>query len=101
MPQGALRFEAWANIPASVVRGAERSFDREGLPRNLLDVVRKKKSIVIEDLSSYADWREPVPPTASWAGFPILLHGRVIAIVNVQTIKQRITPGQSPSSNQL
>ena len=91
-PQGGLRFEAWANVPASVVRGAERSFSREGLPRNLADVVRTKKPVVIENLSSYPDWREPVPPTASWAGFPILLHGRVIAIVNVQTIKQRITP---------
>ncbi|MFZ2412938.1 MAG: sensor domain-containing diguanylate cyclase [Candidatus Cryosericum sp.] len=91
-PQGVLRFEAWANILSSVVRGAERSFSREGLPRNLLDVVRTKKSVVIEDLSSYADWREPVSSTASWAGFPILLQGRVIAIVNVQTLRQRITP---------
>lgn len=91
-PHGALRFEAWANVPTSVVRGAERSFSRDGLPRNLMDVVRTRKPLVIEDLSSYADWREPAPPTASWAGFPILLHGRVIAIVNVQTLKQRITP---------
>jgi diguanylate cyclase (GGDEF)-like protein len=48
--------------------------------------------MIIEDLSSYADWREPALPTASWAGFPILLHGRVIAILNVGTPKQRITP---------
>lgn len=64
-PHGALRFEAWANVPTSVVRGAERSFSRDGLPRNLMDVVRTRKPLVIEDLSSYADWREPAPPTAS------------------------------------
>ncbi|MHB8107059.1 MAG: sensor domain-containing diguanylate cyclase [Candidatus Cryosericum sp.] len=91
-PRGRFHFEAWANMPASVVRGAQRSFNQEGLPTNLADLVRTKKPVVIEDLSSYADWREPVPPTASWAGFPILLHRRVIAIVNVQTIRQRLTP---------
>jgi diguanylate cyclase (GGDEF)-like protein len=85
--------EAWVNIPASIIRSAERSFNREGLPRNLADIVRSKKPVIIEDLSSYADWREPVLPTASWAGFPILLHGRVVAIVNVQTIDKRITHG--------
>src|SRR5664280_3874017 len=89
---GQLRIEAWANIATSIIRSAERSFNREGLPRNLADVVHTKKPVIIEDLSSYADWREPVLPTASWAGFPILLHGRVIAVVNVQTLKQRITP---------
>jgi diguanylate cyclase (GGDEF)-like protein len=89
--QGRLRIEAWANIPVAVIHRAERNFNREGLPRNLADVVRNRKPVVIEDLASYADWREPVPPTASWAGFPILLHGRVIAIVNVQTINERIT----------
>src|SRR5664279_6444641 len=87
-----LRIEAWANVATSIIRSAERSFNREGLPRNLADVVHTKKPVIIEDLSSYADWREPVLPTASWAGFPILLHGRVIAIVNVQTIEERITP---------
>src|SRR5450756_397218 len=91
-PRGRLRIEAWVNIATSIIRSAERSFNQEGLPRNLADVVRTKKPVVIEDLSSYADWREPVLPTASWAGFPILLHGRVIAVVNVQTIEQRITP---------
>lgn len=89
--RGRLRIEAWANIPTSVIHSAERSFNQEGLPRNLADIVHLKKMVIIEDLSSYADWREPVLPTASWAGFPILLHGRVIAIVNVQTIEQRIT----------
>jgi diguanylate cyclase (GGDEF)-like protein len=87
-----LRIEAWANVATSIIRSAERSFNREGLPRNLADVVHTKKPVIIEDLCSYPDWREPVPPTASWAGFPILLHGRVIAIVNVQTIEQRLTP---------
>jgi len=48
--------------------------------------------VIIEDLSLYPDWRELVPATASWAGFPILLHGRVIAIVNVQTIEQPLAP---------
>ena len=89
---GQLRFEAWANIPTAIIRSAQRSFNREGLPRNLADVVHTKKPVVIEDLSSYPDWREPVPSTASWAGFPILLHRRVIALVNVQTIEQRLTP---------
>jgi diguanylate cyclase (GGDEF)-like protein len=89
---GRLRFEAWVNIATSIIRSAERSFNQEGLPRNLADLVHGKKPVIIEDLSSYADWREPVSRTASWAGFPILLHGRVIAIVNVQTITQRITP---------
>src|SRR5450756_1346070 len=91
-PRGRLRIEAWVNIATSIIRSAERSFNQEGLPRNLADVVRTKKPVVIEDLSSYADWREPVLPTASWAGFPILPHGHVIAVVNVQTIEQRITP---------
>jgi len=91
-PRGRLRIEAWVNVATSIVRSAERSFNREGLPRNLADLVHTKKPAIIEDLSSYPDWREPVPPTASWAGFPILLHGRVIAIVNVQTIEQRLTP---------
>jgi diguanylate cyclase (GGDEF)-like protein len=90
--RGRLRFEAWANIATSIIRSAERSFNGEGLPKNLADIVHTKKPMNIEDLSSYADWREPVPPAASWAGFPILVHGRVIAIVNVGTIKQRITP---------
>src|SRR5664280_906762 len=90
--RGRLRIVAWANIATSIIRSAERSFNREGLPKNLADLVHTKKPVVIEDLSSYADWREPAPPTASWAGFPILLHGRVIAIVNVQTIQQRLTP---------
>ncbi|MFA4954886.1 MAG: sensor domain-containing diguanylate cyclase [Patescibacteria group bacterium] len=89
---GRLRIEAWANIATSIIRSAERSFNRDGLPRNLADIVHTKKTGIIEDLNSYADWREPVSKTASWAGFPILLHGRVIAIVNVQTIKQRIAP---------
>jgi len=90
--RGRLRIEAWVNAAASIVRSAERNFNREGLPKNLADLVHTKKPAIIEDLSSYADWREPVLPTGSWAGFPILLHGRVIAIVNVQTLKQRITP---------
>ena len=89
---GQLRIEAWANVATSIIRSAERSFNQEGLSRNLADVVHTKKPVIIEDLSSYADWREPVLPTASWAGFPILLHGRIIAIVNVQTIEERITP---------
>lgn len=90
--RGRLRIEAWVNAATSIVRSAELNFNREGLPKNLADVVRTKKPVIIEDLSSYPDWREPVPPTASWAGFPILLHGRVIAIVNVQTIEQRLIP---------
>lgn len=90
--RGQVRIMAWANIAAPIIRSAERSFNREGLPRNLADVVHTKKPVVIEDLSSYADWREPVSVTVSWAGFPILLHGRVVAIVNIQTFKQRITP---------
>jgi len=90
--RGRLRIEAWANIATSIIRSAERSFNREGLPKNLADLVHTKKPMIIEDLSSYADWREPALPTASWAGFPILLHGRVIAILNVGTLKQRITP---------
>jgi diguanylate cyclase (GGDEF)-like protein len=89
--RGRLRIEAWANIPTSIIHSAERSFNREGLPNNIADIVHTKKPVIIEDLSSYADWREPVLPTASWAGFPVLLHGRVIAIVNVQTIDKRIT----------
>ncbi|MCX6085119.1 MAG: sensor domain-containing diguanylate cyclase [Caldiserica bacterium] len=92
-PRGQLRFEAWANIATSIIRSAERSFNQEGLPRNLVDLVRGKKPVIVEDLSSYADWREPVARTASWAGFPILLHGHVIAVVNIQTIRQRINPG--------
>ena len=91
-PRGRLRIEAWVNIATSIIRSAERSFNQEGLPKNLADLVHTKRPVIIEDLSSYADWREPVLPTASWAGFPILLHGRVIAVVNVQTLKQRITP---------
>ena len=90
--QGRVRIEAWANMPTAIIRSAERSFNREGLPRNLADVVHTKKPVVIEDLKSYADWREPVVATASWAGFTIVLHGRIIAIINVQTMKQRITP---------
>ena len=91
-PQGKLRIEAWANIAASIIRSTERSFDREGLPKKFADIVHTKKPVIIEDFRSMADWREPVPKTASWAGFPILLHGRVIAIVSVQTIEQRIGP---------
>lgn len=91
-PQGRLRIEAWVNVPNEIIRAAERSFNQEGLPRNLSDLIHTRKPVIIEDLRSYADWREPVLPTASWAGFPILLHGRVIAIVNVQTIEERLTP---------
>jgi GAF domain-containing protein len=87
-----LRIEAWVSVATFIIHSAERSFNREGLPENLADVVHTKKLVVVEDLSSYADWREPVPKTASWAGFPTLLHGRVIAIVNVQTIEHHITP---------
>src|SRR5450756_1545052 len=90
--RGRLRIEAWVNVATSIVRSAKRNFNREGLPKNLADLVHMKKPAIIEDLRSYADWREPVLPTASWAGFPILLHGRVIAVVNVQTIEQRLTP---------
>jgi len=91
-PQGKLRIEAWANIAASIIRSTERSLDREGLPKKLADIVHTKKPVIIEDFRSMADWREPVPSTTSWAGFPILLRGRVIAIVNVQAIEQRIGP---------
>ena len=91
-PRGRLRIEAWVNVATSIVRSAELNFNQEGLPKNLADVVRTKKPVIIEDLSSYPDWRELVPATASWAGFPILLHGRVIAIVNVQTIEQPLAP---------
>ncbi len=90
--RGRVHFEAWVGIASSIIHSAEYSFNRQGLPRNLEDLVRGKRTAVIEDLSSYADWREPVSKTASWAGFPILLHGRVIAVVNVQTVTQRITP---------
>jgi GAF domain-containing protein len=90
--QRQVRIEAWANIPGAVIRRAERSFNREGLPRNLADLVRSRKPSVIEDIASYGDWREPVPATASWAGFPILLHRRVVGIVNVQTMNERVTP---------
>ncbi|MGB9667095.1 MAG: diguanylate cyclase [Candidatus Cryosericum sp.] len=90
--RGRLHFEAWVNIASPVIRSAERSFNQKGLPKNLQDLIRGKKPVVIEDLSSYADWREPVSKTASWAGFPILLRGRVIAVVNVQTFERRITP---------
>ncbi|MHB8070324.1 MAG: sensor domain-containing diguanylate cyclase [Candidatus Cryosericum sp.] len=87
-----VHFEAWAAIDAAVVRSAEKSFNRQGLPANLADVIRTRKLSVIEDLSTYAEWRDPVPSYASWAGFPILQHGRVIGIINVQTLKERITP---------
>lgn len=90
--RGRLRIEAWANIATSVIHSVERNFNQEGLPKNLADVVRTKKSMIIGDLSLYADWRNPILSTTSWIGFPILLHGRVIAIVNVQTIEQLITP---------
>ena len=90
--RGRLRIEAWVNVATSIVRSAELNFNQEGLPKNLADVVRTKKPVIIEDLSSYPDWRELVPATASWAGFPILLYGRVIAIVNVQTIEQPLAP---------
>jgi diguanylate cyclase (GGDEF)-like protein len=90
--RGRLRIEAWVNVATSIVRSAELNFNQEGLPKNLADVVRTKKPVIIEDLSSYPDWRDLVPATASWAGFPILLHGRVIAVVNVQTIEQPLAP---------
>ena len=90
--QRQVRIEAWANIPVAVIRRAERSFNRQGLPRNLADLVRSRKPSVIADIASYGDWREPVPAVSSWAGFPILLHGRVVAIVNVQTMNERVTP---------
>ncbi|MHB8107853.1 MAG: sensor domain-containing diguanylate cyclase [Candidatus Cryosericum sp.] len=87
-----VHFEAWAAIDVAVVRSAERSFNRQGLPANLAGVIRTRKLSVIEDLSEYTEWRDPVPPYASWAGFPILQNGRVIGIINVQTLKERITP---------
>lgn len=87
-----VHFEAAAQIDPLVVRRTERSINTQGLPKNLVDVIRSRKSSVIEDLSSYADWRDPTVRDVSWAGFPILLHGRVIAIINVQTRTYRITP---------
>jgi len=67
--RGRLRIEAWVNAATSIVRSAERNFNREGLPKNLADLVHTKKPGIIEDLSSYADWREPyflpVPGPAS------------------------------------
>src|SRR5450830_2156920 len=60
--RGRLRIEAWVNVATSIVRSAERNFNREGLPKNLADLVHTKKPAIIEDLRSYADWREPVPP---------------------------------------
>lgn len=86
-----LHFEAWANIAQSVIKSAERSFN-EALPRNVREILRTKKPAYIEDLSSYDDWREPVASTRSWVGFPVLLRGRVIAVINVQTIDLLITP---------
>jgi hypothetical protein len=58
--RGQLRIEAWTNIATSIIRSAERSFNREGLPKNLADLIHTKKPAIIEDLSLYADWREPV-----------------------------------------
>ncbi len=85
-----LRFEAFAGTPPSVIRSAERSFNTT-LPRNLCEVLRTRRPCLIEDLSCYSDWREPVERTTSWAGFPVVLHGRVIAIINVQTVSWRLT----------
>jgi diguanylate cyclase (GGDEF)-like protein len=87
-----VHFEAWAEIDSSVIRSAEKNFNSLGLSANLVDVIRTRKISVIEDLSTYPEWREPVERTVSWAGFPVLLHGHVIAIINVQTFKERITP---------
>jgi diguanylate cyclase (GGDEF)-like protein len=87
-----VHFEAWAEIDSSVIRSAEKNFNSLGLPSNLVDVIRTRKISVIEDLSTYPEWREPVERSVSWAGFPVLLHGHVIAIINVQTFKERITP---------
>ena len=91
-PRGHARFEAWVGLERGLVRAAERSFDREGLPPNLLEVMRTRRAVVVGDVPTYAEWRTPAPEPGSWAGFPILLHGRVIAILNVQTRGQRITP---------
>jgi GAF domain-containing protein len=87
-----VHFEAWAEIDSSVIRSAEKNFNSLGLSANLVDVIRTRKISVIEDLSTYPEWREPVERNVSWAGFPVLLHGHVIAIINVQTFKERITP---------
>lgn len=91
-PRGHARFEAWVGLERGLLRAAERSFDREGLPPNLLEVMRTRRAVVVGDVPTYAEWRTPAPEPGSWAGFPILLHGRVIAILNVQTRGQRITP---------
>ena len=87
-----VHFEAAAQIDPVVVRRTERSINTRGLPKNLVDIIRSRKPSVIEDLSSYADWRDPTVRDVSWAGFPILLHEHVITIINVQTRAYRITP---------
>ena len=91
-PQGKLRIEAWASIAASIIRSDERSFDREGLPKKLADIVHTKKPVIIEDFRSMADWREPVPKTASWAGFPISPWARHRHRERPDHIEQRIGP---------
>lgn len=90
-PRRRVHFEAWAEIDSVVVHSAEKNFNSLGLPQNLASVIRTRKLSVIENLRTYAEWRDPVPQYVSWAGFPILQHGRVIAIINVQTFKEPIT----------
>ncbi|MDO9099315.1 MAG: sensor domain-containing diguanylate cyclase [Caldisericota bacterium] len=85
-----IHFEAWANIPAAVIRRVEKSFNGE-LPRNIAEVLRTRETSLIEDLRTYADWRAPLKTVGSWVGFPIVLHSRVVALINVQTIQHRMT----------
>ena len=91
-PRGHAHFEAWVGLEGSLVRAVEHSFNREGLPPNVAEVVRTKQAVVVGDVRTYTEWRTPAPQAGSWAGFPILLHGRVIAVLNVQTRNERITP---------
>ena len=88
-----VHFDAANGIPWSVLRTVEASFNQE-LPQNVMGIIRGRETCFIEDVGAYPDWRKrPASDIVSYVGFPIIIDRRVVSIINVQTSRQRLKPG--------
>jgi diguanylate cyclase (GGDEF)-like protein len=87
-----VHFDAANGIPWSVLRKVEVNFNRE-LPRNIMGIIRERETCFIEDVGAYPDWRTPASGFVSYVGFPIIIDRRVVSIINVQTSRRKLKPG--------
>lgn len=87
-----VHFDAANGIPWSVLRKVEVSFNQE-LPRNIVDIIRGRKTCFIEDVGAYPDWKKrSASDIFSYVGFPITIDRRVVSIINVQTSSRKLKP---------